>query len=34
MNYEGLLTGKKATVIIASGSDFGPWNEIRIRECG
>jgi FMN-dependent NADH-azoreductase len=24
MNYEGLLTGKKATVIIASGSDFGP----------
>ncbi len=24
MSYEGLLTGKKATVILASGSDFGP----------
>lgn len=24
MNYEGLLTGKKATVILTSGSDFGP----------
>lgn len=24
MNYQGLVTGKKATVIIASGSDFGP----------
>ena len=24
MSYEGLVTGKKATVIIASGSDFSP----------
>jgi len=24
MNYEGLVTGKKATVILASGSDFSP----------
>ena len=24
MAYEGLVTGKKATVIIASGSDFSP----------
>ena len=24
MNYEGLLTGKKATVILTSGSDFSP----------
>lgn len=24
MNYEGLLTGKKATIILTSGSDFSP----------